>query len=291
MSTSDLSVKTMYRILSPAEKKKLESPLLLGATYNLNNSETKKISVGLQPRVNGEIVPIVKLQNNNSSGGIVFESSAWSNLQDCYGDISAHFKKSKKYGWKGVDLAPATPLRIEDFEVFFTTAFGSKAIVFDRVHEESTTEESDDDNLESQLDPPPPPPKKKKCNYSPAVVMQKISFDGLCNVTVCVEERFRRLQRFAPSVKTCIDTLCAELILHIPANESSENVNEDRIKELFTHNAKSLHDAVQHRMDPSFYGHLFDVLFVELKVFCIPFITNEVKKILEMNKKELSTVE
>lgn len=267
----------MYRILSTEEKKKLEAPLLLGTTYSLNYSGTKKISSGLQPRVNGDIVPIIVLQNNNSSGGIVFESTAWSKLQTGLDDIGSYFTGGyKNYGWK-TDLLTPKPLKIEDVEVFFTTAFGSKSIVFDRPMEESNTEDvngGDDENT-----PLEPPQKKKKRHYSPAIVMQKTSFDGLCNVTVCVEERFRRLQRHATHVKKCADYLCGEILLHIPATEQPGNMDETRVKELLTQNSESLRDAVRRRIDPSFLEH-FDILFLELKVFCIPFITNELKKLL-----------
>lgn len=93
---SDLHPATMYRVLSNDEKKRLETPLILGTTYTLNQSETKKVSIGLQPRADGSIQPIVKLQNNTMAGGIVFESGAWSVLQTHLPDISKYFSGRQK---------------------------------------------------------------------------------------------------------------------------------------------------------------------------------------------------
>lgn len=275
---SDLQPQTMYRILSDDEKKRLEAPLILGTTYTLNSSETKKVNIGLQPRADGSIHPVVKLQNNTMAGGIVFESESWHLLQTKLPDISKYFAGGQKIAW-GSSWRTPLPVRIGDCEILFTSSYGAKSVVFDRPVEENTTVEDE----ESQQDPEPPTKKRK--NYSPAVVMQKPSFDGLLNVLVCLDERFRRLQRNVTHVEKCVSVLCAELLLHIPAEEEPEKIDEVRVKELMKNNFNSLKEAVQLRLDPAFVELTFDIVFLELSVLCAAYITNQLRKALAAKKK------
>lgn len=252
--------------LSHEEVTRLEASLILGTTYPLNQSETKRISVGLQPQVNGDIRPIIKLQNNNSSGGIVFDSAGFSKLQNHYPAIAKFFTGGTNPVWGSSWRTPA-PITIENCEIIFTTSFGAKAVVIDRRLSDHIKEI---ENGEST--------SKKSRNYTPAIVMQKITFEGLCNLTPCIEERFRRLQRIAPSVFGCMNMLCAELILHIPPSNIDTDIDETRIKELIKNNCKTLKDAIRFRLDVPFADQYFGIVFVESTTLCVPYITNELKK-------------
>lgn len=254
---------TMYPILTQDEKKKLEAQLILSTTYPLNQSETKRITVGLQTLMNGSIRPIIKLQNNNSPGGVIFESLGFSSLQNNLPKIADYFVGGQNPVW-GSSWRTPSPIRIDECEIIFTTAFGAKSIVFDV----PTTEQ--DENSE--------PPRKKARTYSPSVVMQKTTFEGLCNILPVVEERFRRLQRVAPHVNMCIHLLCAELILHIPQKDTHEKIDELRIKDLIKNNYQSLKEAVKMRLDATFVENYFGVVFMEATIWCVPFVTNELKK-------------
>lgn len=263
----NLKSSTVHPPLSFNEKKRVEAQLILGSTYALNHSETKRISVGLQPLETGQITPVLKLQNNNSSGGIVFNSSGFSILHDCLSEITQYFEGTQKT-IRGSSWRTPSAIRIDDCEIIFTTSFGAKSIVFDRISEEVT--EIRDVTSE--------PPQKKARQYSPAVVMQKTTFEGLCNVITCVDEHFKRLQRCVSDVEMCVRLVCAELLLHVPSNEKHENINEVCVKELIKNNHKSLKEAVKVRMDSSFAENYFEIVFLEVTVLCVPFITNEIKK-------------
>lgn len=253
-------------VLSREEVARLEAPLILGTTYPLNQSETKRISVGLQPLVDGRIRPIIKLQNNNSSGGIIFDSAGFSKLQNHYPAIAKFFTNGANPVWGSSWRTPA-PIAIENCEIIFTTSFGARAVVIDRRLSDHIKE------IETGESAP-----KKNRNYTPAIVMQKITFEGLCNLTPCIEERFRRLQRIEASVFSCMNMLCAELILHIPPSNIDTDVDETRIKELIKNNCKSLKDAIRVRLDAPFADQYFGIVFVESSTLCVPYITNELKK-------------
>lgn len=256
---------TVYCALTEQEKRRLEAPLILGTTYSLNQSETKKVSIGLQTRANGSIQPIIKIQNNTVPGGIVFEASEWNQLQTHLAEISKYFAgDQQKIVWGSAWRTPS-PIEIGECVVMFTSSYGSKSIVFDKRGHDTV------DTIE-------PPEQKKRKIYSPAVVMLKPSFDGLINIMVCLDECFRRLQRNITHVQKCAEILCGELLLYIPETEIPDKVNDLRVKELIKNNFKTLRDAVKLRMDPTFVEHTFGLVFLELTVTCISFITHEIKK-------------
>lgn len=271
LRNSDGKQPSVYRMLTDEEKRRLETPLILGTTYTLNQSETKKVSIGLQPRANGIIQPIIKLQNNTMTGGLVFEATEWNLLQTQLSEVSKYFKEGgQKIVWGSTWRTPS-PIEIGEFQLMFTSSYGAKSIVFDR----RTTAPIEPCIVEASE------PKKRK-NYSPAVVMQKTSFDGLMNIVVCLDERFKRLQRNITHVQKCVEILCSELLLYIPETETPDKINDLRVKELITNNFKVLRDAVKLRLDPSFVELTFGIVFLELTVLCVSFITNELKKSLSV---------
>lgn len=279
IGVQDLSVPAtnMEEILSVAQKDHLEaSPLILSTTYSLNHSATKKITVGLQLRVDGSIQPIVQFQNNSSSGGIVFDSEAWSLLQSHLPAVSKFFTGGQKVTASMGHRVPA-PIRVGDNEILFTSAYGSKAVAFDRYRRGEFLEA--EDHLEDEG------PTRKYGKYAPVILMQKGTFNGLLNILVCVDERFRRLQRNVTHVQKCADVLCAELQLHIPIGQLTDNVDCFEVRELIKNNNKSLKEAVRLRQDASFADHTFPIVFLELSVLCTEYIAHELRKALAARKK------
>lgn len=279
----DLQPSAMELGLTEDEKKRLELPLILGTTYALNQSETKKVSVGLQLRDDGSIQPVAKLQNNSMAGGIVFESKDWNLLQTHLPAISKYFEGGQKTAW-GSDWRSPSPIRVADCEIRFTSSFGTKSIAFDRRGLE-TIAEKDDDKDEGLGTPP-----KKRRKYSPAIVLQKPSFDGLIALMVCTDERFRRLQRHVAQVQLCFDVLVAELLMYIPSKETRENIDSFRVKDLIKNNFKALKESVKRRLDPSFVEFTFGIVFLELTVLGIPLIILEIRRYL-MKKEKKSAIQ
>lgn len=262
--------------LSAEEIKRLETPLILSTTYALNRSATKKICVGLQPRSNGCIEPIIKLMTNQSGsgGGIVLDSPAWTMLQTHIPTIDEYFKTGLVNAWQANWLTQIPkPIQIGNQKIIFTASFGEKAVVFDRdTSMELQQQPSVDDGFEDDQ----PRRKKLRC-YTPSVIMQKPTFQGLCDIVVCVDERFRRLERFKDNVQKCVDIMCHELRQFLPSDESPESIHEIRVKDLIDAHRGPLKESVERRLDPAFVEHFFNIVFAELTTLCIPYVTQALK--------------
>lgn len=284
MSEADSKPVIMYRLLTREEKKKLETPIILNGSYTLNNSETKRVSVGLQPQANGGIKPVIKLQNNNTAGGIVLDTEGWRALQEKIPQIADYFSGNCDTYRRYSKWTTPSPLNIDgQHDIIFTTSFGSKSIVLDRsaTSHNAEDEDSEEDEEEAETNKSLRRSKRRRI-FTPAVVMQHTSFIGLCNVIPCIEERLKYLQQYLNNVKECCVALCTELRLYLPADEKPVYITESRIEELLKANHDALEKAVALRIDPVFSKHTH-LIFIELTILCIPFIVHEIKKTLVRN--------
>ena len=175
-NTSDSQEKKRKIVMSEAMAY-LKAPNLkiLTTVYPLNKTNTKKIAVGLQYiKETKSFKPVIVLLNSHYSQGIPLDSTTWTNIKNFFPDIASYFRSEEN----GINGKEHNRLRVDGIDIIFTTTYGTKSIVFDRCSDEERRS------------------CRKKCKmFVPTVVMQKNTFYGLRNVAVCVDERFRRIER------------------------------------------------------------------------------------------------
>lgn len=263
------------------ELSKRSAPLLMSTTYSINQSGTKKISVGLQPRPSGQFEAVVKLSGNHSFRVVVLEQSEWIALQSQVNVISDYFATSQSAPY----TAPS-PIHIGSCVVTFTTSYGMKSIVFElRNQLQRPTDEPADANHKRGSEASAH--KNRTRNYSGgAIVMQQPSFEGLIDVIVCVDERFRRLQRYAVDVAKCFAAVTTAMYMEMPRDGSVANITEIMGKKYIATNIKSFRAiALGSNLSAVFVEHFFDIAFAELTVMCVRSMLNEM---VDIEKRSIS---
>ena len=171
------------------EETSLEKSLnfnFLTTTYPLNNSASKKVIDGLYYSKNFKCFkPFIQLLNSHYTHGLKLNSNTWSVIQNRFQDITLYFDNLG-------NIERNDKIRLNDVDIIFTTSYGTKSVIFDRgfTNQEST---------------------KRRKTYTPAVIMQKRTFEGLKRTAVCIDERFHRLERITSLVNQCKDLINDEL--------------------------------------------------------------------------------
>jgi len=97
------------------------------------------------------------------------------------------------------------------------------------------------------------PAAKKRKTYAVAIVMQKITFQGLKNVVKCVDTHLKHLQSLADSVNKCARYLIKEIELKLPRSY----INCDIIKLIFNQTQCT-------QINLTFLDMYFNIIFLEL---------------------------
>lgn len=173
--------------------KNLNRSLLFASTYLLNNSGTKKVYVGLEYNNSaGEYQPIIELKNTQYSKGLRIGIDTWTELENKLEDISTYFKPRSD----ALCIQQQERIKIKNMDIILTTSYGMKSVMF---------------VLQQQQEPLYYISKKKKKALMPSITMQKRTFDGLKNIVVCMNERYRRLERILTDINKCKNLLRDEL--------------------------------------------------------------------------------
>lgn len=233
---------------------------VLTTIYSLNNSNSKRISVGLVHNDTSDtFYPAIQLLTNQYSYGLSLSVIAWTSLLNNFEQITNYFNNH-------VD----TPEKIaldDDTEIRFTTSYGVKSILFDKIFKPSEN-------------------KRKKC-YAPGVVLQRRTFHGLKKAAICVDERFRRLERVASDVNNAKDYIVEELLCIVKKEDLFDYDNEKHFKSTMEKNTKTIQLNVQDQFDASkdayFLKYYFDILYLELTTV---FINNLQKLLVKMYENQ-----
>lgn len=239
---------------SSVEESKKYSRFLLSTVYGLNNSYTKKIIVGLQYNTDEEsFTPAIQLANSQCSAGVNLSQTTWTELQNKFDEINNYFESNT--------ISPPR-MKIGDINCVFTTLYGIKSIIFDKPNEQKTTEQTN-----------------KKKNYTPALVMQYRTFRGLQKAAVCVEERFRRLQRIELVVNQCKNLIVEELKPLVPSATFNETNSNEILHNILQQNAAHLKTNVQSRFNDDFQffnQQYFDITYAELSTIFSNILHDEI---------------
>jgi len=178
-------------------------------TLILNNSHTKRLHVGLQTTSEGIFKPLVKLSGNNANG-IYFDADSWQEFLHNMGLMSEYLAGDNKI--------KLNPVIIKNIYINFTTTYGARSIL---VTYKENEEEHSMENIIGELrrnkeTTDSSPASKKRKTYAVAVVMQKITFQGLENVVKCVDAHLKHLQSLADNVNECARYLIKEIELKLP---------------------------------------------------------------------------
>lgn len=251
-------------LMARASPVRSRNQLLLSTTYGLNASASKKLTVGLEIQPNGTFEPVVRLINH-STYGIILDSSSWTILLQNVDKITSYFALDYNIlcsTWE-------EPIVMGEYNLRFTTSHGSKAIIFDPRTDAVNDEGYDSEGFIA----------KKQKLYTPAIVMQKTTFDGLKNVIVCVDERFRRFYRLASSINQCKKQLVQEICEYLAA-EDAKSSSEDFIKKVISVKFEHLKERTRSNLQQGFIEYYFDIVILELTTLFLDDIANEVRCIM-----------
>ena len=113
-----------------AERRNARFHMLLATTYDLNNSHTKTIHVGLQRTYEGIFKPVVKLSEHNADG-IYFDTNCWQQFQDHMELMNAYLSSDNR-------VKPNFVV-IKNITINFITSYGSKSILLAYKEEEENS--------------------------------------------------------------------------------------------------------------------------------------------------------
>ena len=139
----------------------------------------------------------------------------------------------------------------------YTITFGTKTIVLDR-DDSPTTSLLDSDNDENSTY------SKKRKLYTPAIVMQKTSFDGILKLSKCIDSCIKTNEKLLPLVSECnkniIEDVCKKFSENIFLPEKDVFVKQY----LTSHNEKIKNNIATLFNNKEFSEYYFDIVFYEL---------------------------
>jgi len=163
------------------------------------------------------------------------------------------------------DNKAKVPVTVQNISINFTTSYGAKSILLAyKGNEEGQYLGTNTGNTAEDLrksEEASDPPAKKRRTYTAAVVMQKITFQGLENVVKCVDARLKHLHDLSDNVNACAQYLIKEIELKLPVSY----VDRDIIKLTLRGNNDEIERNVRTQIkDLTFLDMYFSITFLEL---------------------------
>lgn len=260
----------MFRTFDVALKKS-ERHLVLSTTYGLNISWSKKITVGLRLRIDGTFEPVIRLINNYSSG-VSLTVAAWEDLIESFELVDTYLdKKDAKSENKLYDLTNDT-IALDNSMMRFTTAHGSRVVAF--YTRASDVPESADDGDEASEGPSS---AKKSKTYTPMIVMQKGTFDGLKNIACCISARLTRLESLMKDVNVSKDAM-VKYFASVLLIRKMKSPTLQQIGALVCEEADTAREVVSLQCDTNFKDMYFEIVFAELSRLFLAYIIADVRQ-------------
>jgi len=253
------------------ERKNERFHMLLSTTYGLNNSHTKRLHVGLQTTSEGVFKPLVKLSGNNANG-IYFDADSWQEFLHNMELMSEYLAGNNKI--------KLNPVIIKNICINFTTTYGARSILvtYKENEEEHSMENINGELRRNKETSDSSPASKKRKTYAVAIVMQKITFQGLENVVKCVDAHLNHLQSLADNVNECARYLIKEIELKLPRSY----IDCDIIKLILKGNCDEIERNVRTQINNlTFLDMYFNIIFLELTTLR----SNEIVHIILSNRE------
>lgn len=194
-------------------------------------------------------VPMVQLTNVDYSYNIYMDNATWSSMQNHFNDISAFFEapNSARY--------PSSIL-VNNVQISFIHAYGGKAVMFADISCPLASKELN-----------------KRC-----ITMQKKTFNGLMRVSVCVDERFRRIAAICTQVNKCKDYMREAVSTRIDSVHEDDEHLASLVYDLLIHSqgeeiVKKIKQTFIDKQENIFINHYFDVVYLELALNPYVFIS------------------
>lgn len=223
-----------------------ESRLLLNArSFPLNISRTKIISVGVDTHNNFECT--VQIQNQTLYD-VGFSEEAWVAFKKEFENIRNYFESDAS------DLSEKK-VTCGDVCLTYASSFGSKAIMLEKKPLSGLQLISDDEEVDAT--------SQKKKPFSPVIVLQKTTFEGLVAITPCIDIYIEDNRKISEDIsnlyKYIVDAICRRFTANKRLSRKViflEKYIKARIPEFKKDATKNL-DAI-------FCLHHFDMIYHEL---------------------------
>ncbi|XP_048511824.1 uncharacterized protein LOC125501061 [Athalia rosae] len=258
--------------------KKSDRHLLLSSTYGLNASWSKKLTVGLRLRMNGTFEPVVRLINNYSSG-VSLGLEGWASLIANLPKLEKYFLKKDAPGDNLFALVNDTIALDGGCSLRSTTAHGAKMIAFystetsgngDDATIENSPQEDDEEDTATQG-------AKKRKVYTPVIVMQKVTFDGLKHIACCANERLLQLDALLGDVNRSKESVVRYFASIITARKIKAPTLQ-QIHGAVCDDIETARKVVCLQFDIGFRDYFFDIVYCEMMRLFLSYIVADIRR-------------
>ncbi|XP_048515905.1 uncharacterized protein LOC125502155 [Athalia rosae] len=258
--------------------KKSDRHLLLSSKYGLNASWSKKLTVGLRLRMNGTFEPVVRLINNYSSG-VSLGLEGWASLIANLPKLEEYFVKKDAPGDNLFALVNNTIALDGGCSLRFTTAHGAKVIAFystetsgngDDATIENSTQEDDEEDTTTQG-------AKRRKVYTPVIVMQKVTFDGLKHIACCANERLLQLDALLGDVNRSKESVVRYFASIITARKIKAPTLQ-QIHGAVCDDIETAREVVCLQFDIGFRDYFFDIVYCEMMRLFLSYIVADIRQ-------------
>lgn len=245
--------------------------MILGTTYMLNRSCTKKIAVGLE--CDGNLFkPIVKfLTTSTPNKSVSLDLHSWCLFIQNSSDMDDYLKNpSSPYeDFDSEDIKKI--VHLPEYDIVFSRSFSSRSI---RLNKRDTEDNDNNNESDDYL-----AIKRRKIENLPSVVMQLPTYLGFKDAQPCIEKRLEELekcQNMVNSAYECIVDFFIELakkekiIIYLQVSEA--------FKQFYATNKNEIEMFVNEKIKSTdFYNeYLCSLILTELYAFYLPCIAKDV---------------
>lgn len=254
--------------------------LLLGVTYALNRSNSKRVCIGLEYN-EGYFHPVIKfLSAGGSHRTLTFDETEWIHLQNAFDTILEYLHNSYSCHQ---DPAKTNKIYLPRHTIDFTTSYGVRCIVIEERPAEPAMEESqsfEEQQNDSNCDEPSC--KRKKTDTS-AIIMQLSTFEGLWNQCRLIDIRYSILKQLMGQINRTIDFvleyLKAELVKEHGENSKVITSHMKSFKHFYTSHKLGLENFISEKMfeDDYYKEHYLKIVLNEVHAYCLSLIIADVR--------------
>lgn len=251
-------VKRLTMVASPKNR---ILPLLNSRCFPLNVSSTKLITVGLKPQKAFD--SCIRIQSQNFYG-LCFSEKTWTALKSKFETIISYFNNK--------EVVVEEKIPCNEIVLTFTTSFGEKAIVLDETASEDISDGGDANNS----------PKKV---FSPAIVLQKNSFEGLVKIAPCVDAYLENSIRLKDNISKLYDGVIEEIYSKFSEDRQISR-DSASVRRYMESNSDEIIDKVSGNVDSVFRVYYLDAFYFELTALYSYGMANSVCKKLYADYEE-----
>lgn len=246
--------------------------MLLSTTYGINYSFSTTVSVGYS-LVGERFEPIVQFSGQGGSV-IAMRAEIWWKFLNALNDINKYLAKPTPTDYSPDISTDTTPVDLNGYTVSFILAHGSRAIKISEPAELWKKEE--DRTTDDETSAYNRPSFKKRKLYSPSIVLQKTSMDGLNAIIPCVSDHLYHLSNHVVAVNDSKEDIVRELTTLANAFGFVDTPLE-RFTELVLKDFDEMHEVLKRNFEPNFATNMYKTVMLELKALFDVAIAKEIK--------------